>query len=67
MWYYNYYIAILIISLIYFIISYQNVNILLAIIIIIIISYFYINKINDYDNINFINIEITNDYYDNNH
>jgi hypothetical protein len=57
MWYYNYYIAILIISLIYFIISYQNVNILLAIIIIIIISYFYINKINDYDNINKSNLK----------
>lgn len=57
MWYYNYYIAILIISLIYFIISYQNINILLAIIIIIIISYFYINKINDYDNINKSNLK----------
>jgi hypothetical protein len=52
MWYYNYYIAILIIVLIYFIISYQNINILISIIIIIIISYFYINKIRDYDDIN---------------
>lgn len=57
MWYYNYYIAILIISLIYFIISYQNINILLAIIIIIIISYFYINKIKDFDNINKTNLK----------
>ena len=52
MWYYNYYVAILIIVLIYFIISYQNINILVSIIIIIIISYFYINKIRDYDNTN---------------
>ncbi len=52
MWYYNYYIAILIVVLIYFIISYQNTNILIAIIIIIIVSYFYINKIRDFDNIN---------------
>jgi hypothetical protein len=52
MWYYNYYIAIIIISLIYFIISYQNLNILLAIIIIIIISYFYFRKINDFNDSN---------------
>jgi len=52
MWYYNYYIAILIIVLIYFIISYQSINILISIIIIIILSYFYINKIQDYDNTN---------------
>ena len=52
MWYYNYYIAILIIVLIYFIISYQNINILISIIIIIIISYFYINKIQEFNNQN---------------
>jgi len=52
MWYYNYYIAILIIVLIYFIISYQNINILISIIIIIIISYFYINKIKEFDSEN---------------
>jgi hypothetical protein len=52
MWYYNYYIAILIIVLIYFIISYQNINILISIIIIIIISYFYINKIQEFNNEN---------------
>ena len=52
MWYYNYYIAILIISFIYFIISYQNLNILLAIIIIIILSYFYFKKIYEYDDNN---------------
>lgn len=52
MWYYNYYIAILIIVLIYFIISYQNINVLISIIIIIIISYFYINRIRDFDNQN---------------
>lgn len=59
MWYYNYYIAILIISFIYFIISYQNINILLAIIIIIIISYFYFNKIKDYDDNNKLNFKNT--------
>jgi len=52
MWYYNYYIAALILSLIYFIISRQSLTILISIIIIIIISYFYINKIKDYDNDN---------------
>lgn len=52
MWYYNYYIAILIISFIYFIISYQKLNILLAIIIIIILSYFYFKKIYEYDDNN---------------
>lgn len=59
MWYYNYYIGILIISLIYFIISYQSLNILLAIIIIIIISYFYINKVKDYDDNNKTNFKNT--------
>ena len=57
MWYYNYYIAILIISFIYFIISYQNLNILVAIIIIIIIIYFYFNKINNYDDNNKLNFK----------
>lgn len=52
MWFYNYYIAAIILSLIYFIISRQNLSILISIIIIIIISYFYINKINNYDNDN---------------
>jgi hypothetical protein len=59
MWYYNYYIAILIISIIYFIISYQKLNILLAIIIIIIISYFYYYKIKDYDDNNKKNFKNT--------
>lgn len=59
MWYYNYYIAILIISLVYFLISYQNINILLSIIIIIIISYFYINQINEYQNNNKKNFKNT--------
>ena len=61
MWYYNYYIAILIISLIYFIISYQKLNILLAIIIIIIITYFYLNKINNYNDNNKTNFKNTID------
>lgn len=52
MWIYNYYIAALILSLIYFIISRQNLSILISIIIIIIISYFYINKIKDFNNDN---------------
>jgi hypothetical protein len=52
MWYYNYYVATLIIALIYFIISNQQINILISIIIIIIVCYFYINKIRDYDNEN---------------
>jgi hypothetical protein len=59
MWYYNLYIAVLIISFIYFIISYQNVNILLAIIIIIILSYFYYNKIKNYDDNNKLNFKNT--------
>ena len=59
MWYYNYYIAILIISLVYFLISYQKINILLSIIIIIIISYFYINQINEYQNNNKKNFKNT--------
>ena len=59
MWYYNYYIAILIISFIYFIISYQKLNILIAIIIIIIISYFYFNKIKNYDDNNKLNFKNT--------
>ena len=46
---YNYYFAILILSLIFFIISNKNVSILLSIIIIIIIGYYYFIKINEYD------------------
>ena len=57
MWYYNYYIAALILSLIYFIISRQKLSILISIIIIIIISYFYINKIKDYNNDNKTNLK----------
>ena len=52
MWYYNYYVAIIILSIIYFLISNQNVNILITIIIILILSYFYFNKIKNYDNDN---------------
>jgi len=52
MWYYNYYIAILILSLIFFIISGYEIKILLAIIIIIFIGYYYYMKINEYNNIN---------------
>lgn len=52
MWYYNYYIAILILAIIFFFISGQKINILIAIIIIIIIAYFYVNKINNYNNDN---------------
>lgn len=55
MWYYNYYIAILIISLIFFIISINEVKILLSIIIIIIIGYYYYNKIIEFDNVNIQN------------
>jgi hypothetical protein len=57
MWYYNYYIAALILSLIYFIISRQSLSILISIIIIIIISYFYINRITVYDNENKTNFK----------
>lgn len=46
---YNYYIAILILAVIFYIISDKNVSILLSIIIIIIIGYYYFNKIYDYD------------------
>jgi hypothetical protein len=52
MLFYNYYIAILILAIIFFLISMQKLNILIAIIIIIIIAYFYFNKINDYNNDN---------------
>ena len=52
MWYYNYYVAIIILSIIYFLISNQNINILIAIIIILILSYLYFNKINNYNNDN---------------
>jgi len=52
MWIYNYYIAILILAIIFFLISNQKLNILIAIIIIIIIGYFYLNKIKDYDDNN---------------
>jgi len=46
---YNYYFAIFILSLIFFIISNKNVSILISIIIIIIIGYYYFTKINEYD------------------
>jgi hypothetical protein len=46
---YNYYIAILILAVIFYMISDKNISILLSIIIIIIIGYYYFNKINDYD------------------
>lgn len=46
---YNYYIAILILAVIFYLISDKNVSILLSIIIIIIIGYHYFNKIYDYD------------------
>ena len=52
MWFYNYYVAIIILSIIYFLISNQNINILIAIIIILILSYLYFNKINNYNNDN---------------
>ena len=52
MWIYNYYIAILILAIIFFLISNQKLNILIAIIIIIIIGYFYLNKIKDYNDNN---------------
>lgn len=52
---YNYYIAIFILALIFFIISTKNISILLSIIIIIIIGYFYFSKID-----NFNNLQITN-------
>jgi hypothetical protein len=55
MWIYNYYIAILILAIIFFFISNQKLNILIAIIIIIIISYFYLNKIKDYNDNNKLN------------
>lgn len=46
---YNYYIAIIILAVIFFLISNKNISILVSIIIIIIIGYFYFNKIYDYD------------------
>ena len=52
MWIYNYYIAVLILAIIFFLISNQKLNILIAIIIIIIIGYFYLTKITDYNNNN---------------
>ena len=55
MWYYNYYVAMMILAIIFFLISNQKLNILLAIIIIFIISYFYVNKINHYDDTNKLN------------
>ena len=47
---YNYYVAILILAIIFFLISNQNLSILISIIIIIIIAYFYFPKINDFNN-----------------
>jgi hypothetical protein len=52
MWFYNYYIALLLLAIIFYLISTKNINILVSIIIIIIIAYFYFNKINEYNNIN---------------
>jgi hypothetical protein len=46
---YNYYFAIFILALLYFLISNKNVSILLSIIIIIIIGYYYFTKINEYN------------------
>ena len=46
---YNYYIAILILAVIFYLISDKNVSILLSILIIIIIGYYYFNKIYDYN------------------
>lgn len=47
---YNYYVAILILAIIFFLISNQNISILISIIIIIIIAYFYFPQINNYNN-----------------
>ena len=52
MWLYNYYIASLLLAIIFFLISSKNINILISIIIIIIIGYFYFNKINEYNDVN---------------
>ena len=52
MWLYNYYIASLLLAIIFFLISTKNVNILISIIIVIIIGYFYFNKIYEYNDIN---------------
>ena len=52
MWYYNYYIAYIILAFIFFLISNKNIQILISIIIIFIIGYFYFNKIKQYDTIN---------------
>jgi len=57
MWYYNYYIAILILAIIFYLISTKNTNILLSIIIIIIIGYFYYIKINQYNDLNKLNLK----------
>jgi hypothetical protein len=52
MWYYNYYIACLLLTIVFYLISTKNVNVLISIIIIFIIGYFYFNKINEYNDIN---------------
>jgi hypothetical protein len=52
MWLYNYYIASLLLAIIFFLISNKNINILISIIIIIIIGYFYFNKIYEYNDVN---------------
>jgi hypothetical protein len=46
---YNYYFAIFILALLFFLISNKNVSILLSIIIIIIIGYYYFGKINEFE------------------
>ena len=51
---YNYYFAILVLSIIFYLIANKNPSILLAIIIIIILGYYYLFKINNYND-NLIN------------
>jgi len=46
---YNYYFAIFILALLFFLISNKNVSILLSIIIIIIVGYYYFGKINEFE------------------
>ena len=69
---YNYYFAIFILALIFFIISNKNVSILVSIIIIIIIGYYYFSKINEYNidvKTNFNNkiLKLNNDLKDKEH
>jgi hypothetical protein len=69
---YNYYFAIFILALIFFIISNKNVSILVSIIIIIIIGYYYFTRINEYNTdvkTNFNNkiLKLNNDIKDKEH